>query len=201
MKRKEFLRRSVQAGACCGVTLLVDSASGVTPQESNPAPPLSACEKKVAQGQDVIRRLIQQLDAKLDQGTREGIMECCGQACYEGAHGKRSGKTPTPEEVSKFLEGMRKYLGADGVKQVGDETLVYFKYTSNPEGLKTADGYCLCPILENAPKDIPATYCHCSVGYVREIFERGTGKPATVQLTETVLRGGKACRFTISFKT
>jgi hypothetical protein len=80
-------------------------------------------------------------------------------------------------------------------------SLVYFKYTGNPQGLKTADGYCLCPILEDAPKDIPSTYCQCSAGYVREIFKRGVGKPARVEITETVLRGGQTCRFTVSFKS
>jgi predicted hydrocarbon binding protein len=87
------------------------------------------------------------------------------------------------------------------VKQTPEETVVYFKYTGNPQGLKVADGYCLCPILEDAPKDIPPIYCQCSAGYVREIFERGVGKPARVEITETVLRGGKSCRFTVSFKS
>ena len=143
---------------------------------------------------------MQQLDSKVDQSTREAIMESCGKACYEGAHGKRSAEKRTPEQVEKFLVGMRKYVGADNVRQSGDETLIYFRYTANPQGLKTSDGYCLCPILEDAPKDISPTYCHCSVGYVKEIFERGLGKPARVEVTETVLRGGKSCRFTVSFK-
>ncbi len=201
MHRKEFLERSLQATFCCGAALFAASASAQSVQEKAANQPVSPCDRRVKQGQDVIRRIMQQLDAKIEPSVRQSIMESCGPACYEGAHGKRNDLKPTAEQAAKFLEGMKKYLGPDGIKQNGDETVVYFKYTGNPQGLKTADGYCLCPILEDAPKGIPATYCQCSAGYVREIFERGGGKPAAVEITETVLRGGKTCRFIVSFKS
>ncbi len=200
MDRKEFLKRSVQAGMCCGAALAAGSALAGSSQEKAANPPVTPCDKKVAQGQSVIRRIMQQLDANLDPATRQAVMEKCGQACYEGAHGKRSSEKATAEQAARFLDGMRKYLGTDGVKQVAGETVVYFKYKGNPQGLKVADGYCLCPILEDAPKGISPTYCQCSVGYVREIFERGVGKPARVELTDSVLRGGKTCSFTVTFK-
>ncbi|RPJ55480.1 MAG: hypothetical protein EHM23_26100 [Acidobacteria bacterium] len=95
---------------------------------------------------------------------------------------------------------MKKYLGEEAIKQEGDQMVVYFKYKANPRGLKVSDGYCLCPILEDAPKDISPTYCLCSVGYVREIFERQIGKPVQVELIDSVLRGAKGCSFKVSFK-
>lgn len=199
MDRKEFLKRSVQtAGMCCGAALLGDPAGA---QDQTPGAPVSPCDRRVLGGQKVIRRIMNQLDSKLDKATRESIMESCGQACYEGAHGKRPAQKPTREQVEKFLKGMREYVGAEGFEQSGNETVVHFHYTGNPQGLKVSDGYCLCPILEDAPKDISPTFCHCSVGYVKEIFERGLGRPARVEVTETVLRGGKSCRFTITFRT
>jgi hypothetical protein len=99
----------------------------------------------------VIRRIMQQLDSKVDQSTHEAIMESCGQACYEGAHGKRSAEKPTPEQVEKFLAGMRKYVGADNVRQSGDETLIYFRYTANPQGLNTSVGPRLAPAERSKP--------------------------------------------------
>ncbi len=201
MHRKEFLKRSVQAGACCGAALMAGSALAQATKDAPANPSVTPCDKRVEQGQKVIRRIMQQLDAKVDPATKQSIMESCGQACYEGAHGKRSGEKPTSGQAAKFLDGMRKYLGPEGVKQTPEETVVYFRYTGNPQGLKTADGYCLCPILEDAPKDTSPTYCHCSVGYVREIFERGVGKPARVELTASVLQGARTCSFTVTFKS
>ncbi len=197
MDRKEFMKRSAQAGACCAAALF--AGQGEAQVEKAPEPRVTPCDRKVQSGQKVIGRIMAQLDTQLDEATRNRIMENCGRACYSGGHGQRSGTPPSAQDVEKFLEGMKKYLGAGSVQQEGNQTVVLFRYTANPQGLKTADGYCLCPIFEDAPKDISPTFCNCSIGYVREIFERGTGKPVTVQLTNSVLRGGKTCEFTVRF--
>lgn len=200
MHRKEFLKKSLGLGACCAAAFAAGSVENGLAQDGVAAPAVSPCDKKVLQGQAVIRRLMIQLDEKLDQPTREAVMESCGRGCFQGANGKAAAQPPSEEQRAKFLERMRKYLGNEGVQQSAGRTVVYFKYTSNPKGLKTEEGYCLCPILEDAPKDISPTYCLCSVGYVKEIFERNVGKPVDVKLTESVLRGGKTCRFTVEFK-
>jgi len=199
MNRKEFLKRSGQL--CCASALLSLTDETVSAQDK-PAetPPLTTpLDKRVEQGQKVIRRLINQLDQNLDKATREKLMEDCGTACFLGAHGP-AGPPPTPEQVDKFMEAMKQRFGPDAVQQIDGQTVVFFKYISNPRGLKVADGFCLCPILEDAPKGISPTYCHCSVGYVRQIFERRTGKQATVELTDSVLRGAKTCSFTVRLK-
>ena len=197
--RKEFFQQSARLGGCCGAALLAGSLSASADEKPKTDSVFTPCEEKVKQGQDVIKRLIAQMDQKLDPATRREIMESCGRLCHDGAH--PGAKPPTSEEAAKFLDGMRRYLGPEGVQQAGDETVIYFKYTRNPRGLKVADGYCLCPILEDAPRDVSPTYCQCSVGYVRAIFEQGLGKPVEVELTESVLRGDKGCNFTVRFAT
>lgn len=199
MDRKEFFKQSAKWGGCCGVALLAGTLPALGAEPAAPESIFTPCEGRVKQGQSVIKRLVAQLDRKLDQATREEIMESCGRLCHDTGH--PPAPKATPETAARFMEGISKYLGKDGVQQAGDETVVYFKYTRNPVGLKVADGYCLCPILEDAPKDISPTYCHCSVGYVKAIFEQGVGKPVEVQLTDSVLRGGKSCSFTVRFKT
>jgi predicted hydrocarbon binding protein len=192
MDRKDFLKR---AGLCC-VSALVAGPSALSGQEASAQLPVTACDKKVKQGQAVIRRLMRQMEQDLDRNTSEKIMESCGRACYQGAHGERK-EPPAPEQVEAFLSRMREYLGEDCVEQLPNETRIHFRYKGNPQGLKVADGYCLCPILEDAPKDIPGLFCHCSVGYVGEIFERNLGKPVRVELQESVLMGSKTCSFLV----
>ena len=199
VNRKEFFKQSAKWGGCCGAALLVGTVPVVSAREEKEKSVFTPCDDRVKQGQEVIKRIIAKLDQKLDKATREEIMENCGRLCHDGANPER--RKPTPEETARFLEGMRSYLGKEGVQQSGDETIVYFKYIQNPRGLKVSDGYCLCPILEDAPKDISGSYCHCSVGYVKAIFEQGLGKPARVELTNSVLRGGKSCDFTVRFKS
>jgi hypothetical protein len=127
-------------------------------------------------------------------------MESCGRACFIGANGERKSVPPTNEEVAGFLKAMKDRFGDDSVRQDGNDTLIYFRYTQNPKGLKVSQGYCLCPLVEDGPARLSDTYCQCSVGYVRELFERSTDRPAEVVLMESLRRGGKACRFTVRVK-
>lgn len=206
MDRKEFLRQSVKLGGCCGLSILAASLPGVAedkPAQDKPAEPAKpdgkfhSCEERVDQGQHVIRRIIGQLDSKLDQKTREEIMENCGRECHN-AYRKDWDRKHTPEEIAGFLKYMKEHFQFE---EAGDETIVYFKYTQNPRGLKTTDGYCLCPIFEVPPKDLSPTFCHCSVGYVTEIFRQNLGRPVKVTLGDSVLRNGKQCSFTVRFQT
>ncbi|HQT92614.1 MAG TPA: DUF6144 family protein, partial [Candidatus Kryptobacter bacterium] len=59
-------------------------------------------------------------------------------------------------------------------------------------------GYCLCPLVESGPEGLSGTYCDCSVGYVREMFRTYTGKAVSVELLESLKRGGRTCRFGIT---
>lgn len=203
--RKQFLRQSAALGGCCGFALAgVSALADVAVAAPAPAPGgqamdatrMTPLDARVKQGQQVITRLVGQLDAQLDARTRRSIMETCGRLCHEGAH--PPGAKPTAEQAARFMEGITKYVGPDNVRQTEAGTVVVFRYTQNPEGLKTADGYCLCPIFEDAPKGVSPTYCECSVGYVRALFEQGTGRATRVELTDSVLRGAKTCSFTVT---
>ena len=72
------------------------------------------CEYRAKEGQDVFKRIITQLDQKLDKATMGEIMESCGRLCYDGAN--PNPQRATPEEASRFMEGMRDHLGKDGVQ-------------------------------------------------------------------------------------
>ena len=95
----------------------------------------------------------------------------------------------------QFVSRVAQYVGPENARREGD--VVYFNYKQNPDGLRLSDGYCLCPLVEDGPADLSATYCHCSVGYVAYLFEKNVGKPVRVELLESVRRGGKACRFAV----
>jgi hypothetical protein len=199
MGRKDFLKSIIGCG--CGIALLSASRAAVGEDSScsstSPDPRFNTCQKRMDQGQIVIKRIISKLDEQLDQPTRERIMEACGRICHDNATPNQK-RVPTAAEARGFLDHMRSHYQAE---VAGDETIVYFEYRNNPQGLNTADGYCLCPIFEIPPKDVSSTYCNCSRGYVAAIFEQGLGKPAKVELVESVLRGGKRCRFKVQFKT
>jgi predicted hydrocarbon binding protein len=94
---------------------------------------------------------------------------------------------------------MTKYFGGRQHSPIRHEgSLVYFDYVGNPQtGVKVANGFCLCPLVEKGPEGLSGTYCECSIGYVNAMFEHVGGKSVRVELLESLKRGGRGCRFKI----
>ncbi len=195
MDRKQFLRVAGQAGmACCGLSLLGRPTHA---QQAAPAakPPVSPDGRKVEWAKIWAKRFFDVLDAELDEPTRRRIMEHNGYLCHQGSlHGAQL--HGTLEELVKVIAETN---GADSVRKEGNT--VYFNYVKNPEGLRVADGYCLCPLVEDGPPGLSKTFCYCSVGYVRDMFESMTGRKAKVELLESLKGGGRTCRFRIDMLT
>jgi hypothetical protein len=196
INRMEFL----QATGCCAALALIQRVSGETvaapPSAAAPPPapsgqPLSPAEQRVAFGETWAKRFFDVFDANLDPETRERIMRANGRACHEGSRQNAS----APPSVDAFISRVRAIHGEEAIRREGD--VVYFSYIQNPRGLKVADGYCLCPLVETGPKGLSGTYCLCSVGYVQHMFEGMAGHPVKVTLLESLKRGGKGCRFKI----
>jgi predicted hydrocarbon binding protein len=53
-------------------------------------------------------------------------------------------------------------------------------------------------MVESKPEGMSATYCHCSVGYVQKMNELKFGRSVDVELIDSVLMGGKRCKFKIT---
>jgi hypothetical protein len=202
--RKEFLGKSLQVAAGLGLACPCfgsgEDPARATAGQAPPCPKTSGDYPHAtpfAERADFARkwtgRFMTVLDERLDEPTRRGLMEANGRACALGAYGP-----PDPSKVvgvDELVAGIAKHVGPENARREGD--VVFFNYKGNPAGLSVADGYCLCPLVEDGPADLSPTYCHCSVGYVSYLFERGLGRPVRVELLESVRRGGKACRFAV----
>lgn len=203
MDRKTFLRAS---GCCAALAALqqlgcasLEAASepstgqGTTPASPSPAKPLTPAERRVAWAEIWAKRFFDVFDSHLDEETRATIMKANGRACHEGS---QPGRKVTPVDIDTLIASVRSNVGEDAIRRDGN--VVEFRYVKNPQGLKVADGYCLCPLVETGPAGLSGTYCWCSVGYVQHMFETEVGRPAKVELLESLKRGGKGCRFRIT---
>ncbi len=200
MNRKEFLARFSATAAAVVLARdigwaqdqkpAVSVAPAVAP--SNPsAGKETALDKKYEFSQSYIKRFMDVIDKELTPEQRVALMRANGRACYLGSHPKAD------ITLDEFIHRAKNVWHApeDMIRREGDT--VYFRYVQNSRGLRTEDGYCLCPLVEQGPPGLSGTYCECSVGYVGEMFSQLAGKPVKVELTESLKRGGKACRFTI----
>ncbi len=208
MDRKQFLGTSLPllAGLGFGCPCLGNAEEAATkgtpggagkdapcPRVAGDYAHASSFEARADFGKKWVGRFMRVMDERIDEKTRHGLMEANGRACAMGAYGP-----PDPTKalaVDDFVTRLATYVGRENARREGD--IVYFNYVQNPAGLRTADGHCLCPIVEDGPSDLSPTFCHCSVGYVAYMFEKNLGRPVRVELLESVRRGGKACRFAV----
>jgi hypothetical protein len=202
MKRSQFCKNLMTSGIACGCAIgfqtggILNSAFPVS-TDSPSGPNETPCNEKMDFTQKWVKRFFEIMDQQIDLKTRTKLMQANGNACAKGAYGEIGDKKPaTPEEIDKTIALWQQQLGKENIYR--SENTVYFNYVGNPKGLKISDGYCLCPMIENAPATLSPTYCQCSVGYVQYMFQKLiTFSPVQVELLESLRGGGKACRFKV----
>lgn len=144
-----------------------------------------------------VARFFETLDQTVDEPARRKLMEANGKACYAAYAGPPK-REPRADELERFRRWIAEKGAQAGYSLQGDAIL--FEYVGSAEtGQASPECVCLCPTAEaQAPGKISPTYCHCSVGYVREMHQRMLGRAVKVELLDSVLKGGKRCRFRLT---
>jgi hypothetical protein len=198
--RKDFIQSVCTIGACSCVGMLAGGLDKVSGQESTstkPGDPLETRAIKRMEFADIwVKRFIDVLDQTLDEGTRNKLMMTNGATCYRewiASTGQQTEVVPFEEWAARAREKVK-----DGSVRI-DGNVIYYQYMGSAEtGQAAPESVCLCPMVESRPAGLSKTYCHCSIGYVKEMFEQKFAKPVDVQLVDSVLYGGKRCRFKIT---
>jgi predicted hydrocarbon binding protein len=133
-----------------------------------------------------IKNLIASLDKLVDEETRKLIFERCGRECI----GKRN-----------VTKARKVFLKSENIEDF------LYKYSKVNEHLHHEDDgvylvypKCYCPVVKNIPPgQLSATYCECSKGWAKELFEGATGRQVEVVREKTILSGDEECRFKIVF--
>jgi hypothetical protein len=184
MERKQFLRVTLCMGALGGVQQALGEKKDATTE--TPAPPTAesanACEQQAEFGRKLLTRFMEDIDAQLDESQRVALMEARGRSCA------RLGPVRMAEahkgNLDAFIESLSRHMGPDGLRREGN--VVKVKYPR-----------CYCPLASEIKEPLSPTYCNCSVGWLKELYETVIGKPVKVEVIETVKRGGQACRFNV----
>jgi predicted hydrocarbon binding protein len=56
---------------------------------------------------------------------------------------------------------------------------------------------CYCPLVRDCHEKLSATFCNCSRGWVKELFESALEKPVKVRLEKSIKSGDRTCRFRV----
>jgi hypothetical protein len=81
-----------------------------------------------------------------------------------------------------------------------DDVIYVTKVPYNPDAYEAAEteeekrlAYCHCPLVKGSDQEISATFCCCSGGWVKQLWEGVFEQPVEVGLSESLLRGDKRC--------
>jgi predicted ArsR family transcriptional regulator len=189
MKRNEFFK-TCGAGICgCGVLGLL--APLAARAEDTVAPAAAAPEdvellKQQLEGaRERFAMLLTIMGEQLDDATRNKILQSLGSQCSQ----------PYAAFFNKYRGDLQGFL--DKIKTAWVERTEY----DEKSGILRVIGKpapCACPLAKTGRT--PVEFCDCSRGWNQAAFSTVLGRPVSIQIEESVLRGGTRCSFRIHTK-
>ena len=129
--------------------------------------------------------MLDSMDRELDPKTRERILEKCGRSCLSRNFIKKvEGIRKNSANEDEFLHRLMKqwkHFHAEG----GQFYVVYDR--------------CYCPIVRNYSGELSLSFCNCSRGWIKELFDAALQRPVDVALEKSIKRGDEKCQFRVYF--
>ncbi len=130
-----------------------------------------------------IGTLMENLDEMVDEKTKIKVLENCGRSCIPQAFLKKAANIKAKsKDDNEFLDKLGKIW--KHLKRDGDKIFVVYNQ-------------CYCPMVKSYKGELSKSFCNCSRGWVKELFESTTGKPVTVVLEKSIRQGDDICRFRV----
>ena len=128
---------------------------------------------------------------EVDLGTRKKIMELCGEACAgEALFG--GGDLDIAKRIAKEAIDEKAIL-----RRANKELFWCGSWARKGNTIQSTCVKCGCPLVRNGVVDLTGTFCYCSRGWVKRIFETLLKKPVYVELEKSIGLGDKTCKFTV----
>lgn len=126
------------------------------------------------------------LDREVDEETRRVIMEACGRRCIGASTLEKACRLQQEahdlDDLLIRLNGT--HIGGGHLQREGD--VIHAAYDR-----------CYCGAVSKVREPFSATYCHCSCGWYRQLFETLLHRPVEVELLGSIIQGDERCRFLI----
>lgn len=137
-----------------------------------------------------IRNAVQRLEEEAGRATAIKVMQACGVKCCGPTQQKRAKQFM---EESRSVEELLAKLNEAGIGG-GRLTL------KNKNTIVGGYDWCYCGRVKQTKEPfLTDTYCHCSTGWYKSLFEAAFNKPVEVTLMQSILQGADSCEFEIRF--
>jgi predicted hydrocarbon binding protein len=143
---------------------------------------LTTAQKRV----QCIHEMMSVLDQEVDEKIRWEIMEACGRCCI-GISILEKAKSLRQKErdLDVFLDRLNKVrIGGGHLRREGDNIF-------------PAYDRCYCGSVSKTKTLFSGTYCRCSCGWFKKLFEDLFRKKVEVRLLKSIIQGNDRCEFLI----
>ena len=128
--------------------------------------------------------LVAELDENVDEETIGKVLEQCGRQCQSESFVKKARNIyRKSKNMNEFLDNFSKvykHLHREG-------NTVYIVFPKS-----------YCSFVNKIPRGkLSATYCNCSRGWAKTLFEGALGRPVEVVMEESIVKGDDQCKFRI----
>jgi predicted ArsR family transcriptional regulator len=131
-----------------------------------------------------VTNLLDALDGMVDEETRVSVLESCGRKCIgNGFLVKAQTLAKKSKNTDEFLEKLGK---------------VWKHLHVDKNGTFVVYDQCYCPMVKAYKGKLSPSFCNCSVGWIKELFEKSLNKPVKVEKLGTIKQGSKQCKFKIT---
>lgn len=189
MKRNDFFK-TCGAGICgCGVLgllapLVARAEDTAVPAAAAPVDP-ELLKQQLEGARERFARLLAVMDEQLDDATRGKVLQGLGRQCSQDYN-------PLFNKYRGDLQGFLAKIKTAWVERSEyDEKTGILRVVGKPAP-------CGCPLVKAGRT--PAEFCDCSRGWTQAAFSTVLGRPVTVEIEESVLRGGSRCSFRVGIK-
>jgi hypothetical protein len=135
-----------------------------------------------------IRETIGRLDELVGETTAREIMQECGRACFG------SNNSTTVRKLMEKSSSLEDFIAQLNARHLGGGRLIVRDQNT------ICGGYdrCYCGQVKQTKQPFPnLTYCHCSTGWYRQLFESALEKPVRVEILQSIISGSNSCEFII----
>ncbi len=179
MDRKQFLK-----GAACGLCACSAARFG-SPQSLLAAGSTGSEDWRWPFVQDRYARLLESLSSRMGEKDLAEVLHALGSHCSSVAD---EGRQRFKGDVEAFAAAARQSASGDDVSYDREKGLLVMTSPTRTD--------CFCPLISRSART-PTVACACSLGWQEHTWQTMLRRKVTVELKESVLRGGTRCVFEI----
>lgn len=138
---------------------------------------------------EMVKCLMGHLDRMVTKKSEKHIMELCGSMCIAKSTIKKALKLKKISgNIDDFLAKLNAHgIGGGHLKRKGRQIIAKYDH-------------CYCGWVSKSKEPIPLTYCFCSAGWYKELFEKTIGESINVTVVQSIINGATSCKFIIDIE-